>query len=105
MGGLEKPAATASVRVVAVAGRPTLVVDPAAAGKVAGLFAEQWRSYALGRSLQVSAAGTPKLDGDQVLLSRLGNIAGSMDVVTRADRSASFDLGRCRPTAACPRKW
>ncbi|MBN7830377.1 hypothetical protein J5H37_10520 [Stenotrophomonas maltophilia] len=93
MSGLEKPAANASVSVVAVAGRPTLVVDPAAAGKVAGLFAEQWRSYALGRSLQVSAAGTPKLDGDQVLLSRLGNIAGTMDVVTRADRSASFDLG------------
>lgn len=93
MGGLEKPAANASVSVVAVAGRPTLVVDPAAAGKVAGLFAEQWRSYALGRSLQVSAAGTPRLDGDQVLLSRLGNIAGTMDVVTRADRSASFDLG------------
>ncbi len=93
MAGLEKPAATASVGVVAVAGRPTLVVDPAAAGKVAGLLAEQWRSYALGRSLQVSAAGTPKLDGDQVLLSRLGNIAGTMDVVTRADRSASFDLG------------
>ncbi|MDV9041809.1 hypothetical protein [Stenotrophomonas sp. RAC2] len=93
MGGLEKPAATASVSVVAVAGRPTLVVDPASAGKVAGLFAEQWRAYALGRSLQVSAAATPKLEGDQVLLSRLGSIAGTMDVVTRADRSASFDLG------------
>ena len=34
MGGLEKPAANASVSVVAVAGRPTLVVDPAAAGRL-----------------------------------------------------------------------
>lgn len=93
MGALEKPAANGSVSVAAVAGRPTLVVDPAAGGKVAGLLSEQWRAYALGRSLKVDQASAPALEGDRVLLSRLGNIAGTQDIVTRGDRSAVFELG------------
>ncbi|MHC1655237.1 hypothetical protein ACODUL_18340 [Stenotrophomonas maltophilia] len=93
MGALEKPVAAASVSVAAVAGRPTLVVDPAAGGKVAGLLSEQWRAYALGRSLKVDQAGAPPMQGDLVLLSRLGNIAGTQDIVSRGDRTASFELG------------
>lgn len=93
MATLEKPVANASVSVAAIAGRPTLLVDPAAGGKVAGLLSEQWRQYALGRSLKVEQAGTPVMEGDRVLLSRLGNIAGTQDIVTRGDRSATFELG------------
>lgn len=93
MAALEKPVANASVSVTTVAGRPTLVVDPAAGGKVAGLLSEQWRNYALGRSLQVAQAAAPAMEGDRVLLSRLGNIAGTQDIVTRGDRSATFELG------------
>lgn len=93
MGGLESAAPAASVRVASVAGRPTLLVDPAAGAKVAGLLAEQWRRYALGSALTVEQANAPTLDGDRVLLSRLGNMAGTLDIVTRGDRSATFDLG------------
>lgn len=93
MAALEKPVANGSVSVAAIAGRPTLLVDPAAGGKVAGLLSEQWRQYALGRSLKVEQAGTPVMEGDRVLLSRLGNIAGTQDIVTRGDRSATFELG------------
>lgn len=93
MAALEKGPGNASVSVAAVAGRPTLVVAAAAGGKVAGLLSEQWRNYALGRELQVAQASPAPVKQDAVLLSRLGNIAGTLDIVTRGDRSATFELG------------
>lgn len=93
MVALEKGAGGASVSVAAVAGRPTLVVAAEAGAKVAGLLTEQWRAYALGRTLQVAQASPPVVGDDAVLLSRLGNIAGTLDIVTRGDRTASFELG------------
>jgi hypothetical protein len=93
MAALEKGPGNASVSVAAVAGRPTLVVAAAAGGKVAGLLSEQWRNYALGRELQVAQASPAPVRQDAVLLSRLGNIAGTLDIVTRGDRSATFELG------------
>lgn len=93
MVALEKGTGTASVSVAAVAGRPTLVVGADAGAKVAGLLSEQWRAYALGRSLQVAQASPVVVGEDTVLLSRLGNMAGTLDIVTRGDRTASFELG------------
>lgn len=93
MAALEKTPGSASVSVAVVAGRPTLVVAADAGAKVAGLLSEQWRSYALGRSLQVAQARPAVVDQDAVLLSRLGNIAGTLDIVARGDRSATFELG------------
>ncbi len=93
MAALEKGPGNASLSVAAVAGRPTLVVAAAAGGKVAGLLSEQWRNYALGRELQVAQASPAPVKQDAVLLSRLGNIAGTLDIVTRGDRSATFELG------------
>ncbi|AHY60348.1 cellulose biosynthesis cyclic di-GMP-binding regulatory protein BcsB [Stenotrophomonas rhizophila] len=93
MAALEKGTGTASVSVAAVAGRPTLVVAANAGAKVAGLLSEQWRAYALGHTLQVTEASPAPVGDNAVLLSRLGNIAGTLDIVTRGDRTASFALG------------
>lgn len=93
MSPLEKGVGDGSVGVALVAGRPTVLVNPDAAAKVAGLLTEQWRSHALGRNLRVEQAVAPPADGDSVLLSRLGNIAGTLDVVARGDRTAVFELG------------
>lgn len=93
MVALEKGAGGASVSVAAVAGRPTLVVAAEAGAKVAGLLSEQWRAYALGRTLQVAQATPPAVGENAVLLSRLGNMSGTLDIVTRGDRTASFELG------------
>jgi hypothetical protein len=93
MAGYEQALGTASLQVTLVGGRPTVLVAPGAGAKVAGLLTEQWRAYALGRALRVGQA-LPVPTGDGVvLLDRLGGIAGSVDVVARADRSANFDLG------------
>ncbi|UYB51664.1 cellulose biosynthesis cyclic di-GMP-binding regulatory protein BcsB [Xanthomonas sp. AM6] len=93
MAGFEQPAAKASVQVALVGGRPTLLVATGAGAKVAGLLTEQWRAYALGRSLLVGTALQPPADKGVVLLNRLGNMAGTLDIVARGDRTASFDLG------------
>lgn len=93
MPGLEKGVGTGSIGVVPVAGRPTLLVNPDAGAKVAGLLGEQWRRYALGRTLTVEQATPPPVNDDRVLLNRLGNIAGTMEVAVRGDRTASFELG------------
>lgn len=93
MVALEKGAGGGSVSVAAVAGRPTLVVAAEAGAKVAGLLSEQWRAYALGRTLQVAQATPPAVGENAVLLSRLGNMSGTLDIVTRGDRTASFELG------------
>lgn len=92
MSALEKGISKDAIRVASLAGRPALFVNEATAAKVAGLLGEQWRSYALGRNLQVAKAQSPAVNNESVLLSRFGNMAGTMDVVTRADRSAVFDL-------------
>jgi len=93
MAPLEKGLGKDSVGVAPVAGRPVLLVAPAAGAKVAGLLGEQWRSYALGRTLQVEQASTPPVSEDTVLLSRLGNMSGTLDIVVRGDRTAAFELG------------
>jgi hypothetical protein len=93
MAPLEKGLGKDSVGVAPVAGRPVLLVAPAAGAKVAGLLGEQWRSYALGRTLQVEQASTPSVSEDTVLLSRLGNMSGTLDIVVRGDRTAAFELG------------
>lgn len=102
MAVLEKGPGNASVSVAAIAGRPTLVVAPAAGAKVAGLLSEQWRAYALGRNLQVTQANAAPMDKDAVLLSRLGDIAGTLDIVTRGDRSATFALGELSSDGRLP---
>jgi len=94
MSPLEKGTGESSVGVAPVAGRPTLLVNPAAGAEVAGLLGEQWRSYALGRSLQVEQANTPPVNEDSVLLSRLGgSMAGTLEITARGDRTATFELG------------
>ncbi|QDI04623.1 hypothetical protein E4A48_13825 [Xanthomonas cerealis pv. cerealis] len=93
MAGFEQPAGTASVQVALVGGHPTLLVASGAGAKVAGLLTQQWRAYALGRALQVSTALLPQADKDVVLLGRLGDMAGTQDIVLRGDRTANFDLG------------
>lgn len=93
MAGFEQPAGTASVQVALVGGHPTLLVASGAGAKVAGLLTQQWRAYALGRALQVSTALLPPADKNVVLLGRLGDMAGTQDIVSRGDRTANFDLG------------
>ncbi|MGV1106819.1 hypothetical protein [Xanthomonas translucens] len=91
MAGFEQPVGIASVQVALVGGHPTLLVASGAGAKVAGLLTQQWRAYAQGRALRVSTALLPPADKNVVLLGRLGDLAGTQDIVSRGDRTA--DLG------------
>ena len=105
MAALEKGTGTASVSVAAVAGRPTLVVAANAGAKVAGLLSEQWRAYALGHTLQVAEASPAPVGDNAVLLSRLGDIAGTLDIVTRGDRTSRAPSPPRRRARSTRRAW
>lgn len=92
--GIEKAQGETSVAATQLSGRPILLVNDGAGAKVAGLLSAQWRTYALGRNLSVQKAVQPRVDQDVVLLDRLGSgMAGTLDVVSRGDRTAVFELG------------
>lgn len=93
MSGLEGTLGSSTLAVKLVSGHPVLLVNANAGAEAAGMLTQQWRAYALGRTLEVKQAASPRPVGNTVLLSRFGNMAGSMDVATRADRNASFELG------------
>jgi len=85
--------ADAPVRLAQFGGATAIAIPAGSLAKAAALLGSQWRPAAQGTAITVGAAQTPKLDGDSILLSRMGNIAGSFDVMARTDRTVVFDLG------------
>jgi hypothetical protein len=83
-----------TIRLITLAGRPTIAIAPRAGAEAAALFTDLWRRIALTKTLVVR--GTESLPGDAsiVPLSRLGGAVGAFDVLARGDWSTTFDLGR-----------
>ncbi|MDB5875507.1 MAG: cellulose synthase [Ramlibacter sp.] len=82
------------VRLANVFGRPAIVVAPDAGAQAAGLFTQSWQQVAaMAPSLLVQAADDPKADLSAVSLKYLGAKPATLDVLSRADWNAGFDIG------------
>lgn len=91
--GWGRQLAAGQVRLTNVFGRPAIVVAPDAGGHAAALFAQSWQQVAMGSSLTVNAADEPKADLAAVSLKYLGAKPATLDVLSRADWKAGFDIG------------
>ena len=89
---LEKAASTEQLRLSSFGGNNVIAIPAELGPKAAGLLSTLWQGTATDRTVTVKQAVTPKLEGDTILLSQLGAIAGSIDVLSRAERSLTFDL-------------
>lgn len=91
--GWGRQLAAGQVRVANVFGRPAIVVAPDAGGQAAGLFTQNWQQLAMSPSLSVQAADDPKADLAAVSLKYLGARPATLEVLSRADWTAGFDIG------------
>jgi hypothetical protein len=83
-----------NVRLAMLGAHPLLMINQDAAGKAIGLFTAAWNKLARTRQLTVGEeANMPLSDDGRVALTRLGGKPGSVDVLAKADWSASFPLG------------
>jgi hypothetical protein len=83
-----------NVRLALLGAHPLLMINQDAAGKAIGLFSAAWNKLARTRQLTVGEeANMPISDDGRVALTRLGGKPGSVDVLAKADWSASFPLG------------
>lgn len=84
------------IRLAKFGGAPVISVPSNIGDKADGLFQTLWKPTAVSAALTVDKASTPAIDSELILLTRLGQfnaITGTIDVLSRADRSVSFDLG------------
>ncbi|MFK3970656.1 hypothetical protein ACI2KS_07980 [Pseudomonas sp. NPDC087358] len=83
-----------NVRLALLGAHPVLMINQDAAGKAIGLFSAAWNKLARSRQLTVGEeANMPLSEDGRVALTRLGGQPGSIDVLAKADWSASFALG------------
>lgn len=83
-----------NVRLALLGAHPLLLINQDAASKAIGLFSTAWNKLARTRQLTVGEQSDMPLSEDgRVALSRLGATLGSVDVLAKADWSASFPLG------------
>jgi hypothetical protein len=90
--GWGRQLAAGQVRLANVFGRPTIVIAPDAGAQAAGMFLQSWQ-LAASPSLTVNAADDPKADLAAVSLKYLGAKPGTLDVLSRSDWNAGFDMG------------
>ena len=79
--------------VVRFGASPAIAIPATLGGKAAGLLASLWSKLAAMPVIGVQQASAPRLDDNAVLMSQFGAIAGSIDVLNRADRTVMFELG------------
>ncbi len=91
--GWGRQLAAGQVRLTNVFGRPAIVVGPDAGAQAAALFTQSWQQVAMGPSLVVHAVDEPKPDLAAVSLKYLGAKPATLDVLSRADWTAGFDIG------------
>lgn len=91
--GWGRQLAAGQVRLTNVFGRPAIVVGPDAGAHAAALFTQSWQQVAMGPSLVVHAADEPRADLAAVSLKYLGAKPATLDVLSRADWTAGFDIG------------
>jgi hypothetical protein len=90
--GWARQLAAGQVRLTNVFGRPAIVVAPDAGAQAAGLFTQSWQTAAASPSLALNAADDPKADLAAVSLKYLGAKPATLDVLSRADWNAGFDM-------------
>jgi hypothetical protein len=91
--GWGRQLAAGQVRLANVFGRPAIVVAPDAGAQAAGLFTQSWQMAASSQpTLAINAADDPKSDLAAVSLVYLGAKPASLDVLSRADWQAGFDM-------------
>ena len=90
--GWARQLAAGQVRLTQVFGRPVIVVAPDAGAQAAGLFTQSWQMAANSPSLAINAADDPKSDLAAVSLKSLGAKPATLEVLSRADWNASFDM-------------
>lgn len=91
--GWGRQMAAGQVRLTNVFGRPAIVVAPDAGAQAAGLFTQSWQMAASSSpTLAISAADDPKSDLAAVSLKSLGARPATLDVLSRADWNAGFDM-------------
>ena len=91
--GWSRQLAAGQVRLTNVFGRPAIVVAPDAGEQAAALFTQSWQQVAMGPSLLVHAVDEPKADVAAVSLQYLGAKPATLEVLSRADWTAGFDIG------------
>ena len=91
--GWGRQLASGQVRLANVFGRFAIVVAPDAGAQAAGLFTQAWQQAATTPSLSISGADDPKADFTAVSLKYLGAKPATLDVLSRADWTAGFDIG------------
>ncbi|WP_172217072.1 cellulose biosynthesis cyclic di-GMP-binding regulatory protein BcsB [Caenimonas soli] len=90
--GWGRQLATGQVRLGNVFGRAAIVVAPDAGAQAAGLFTQSWHQATGTPSLTLNAADDPKVDFTAVSLKYLGAKPATLDVLSRADWNAGFDI-------------
>ena len=90
--GWGRQLATGQVRLGNVFGRAAIVVAPDAGAQAAGLFTQSWHQAAGSPSLTLNAVDDPKVDLTAVSLKYLGAKPATLDVLSRADWNAGFDI-------------
>ena len=81
------------IRLTQFGGLPAITIPAASVAKAPTLLGTLWKPAAQGASIVATKVQTATLAGDTMPLTRFGAIAGSFDVLARAERSVVFDLG------------
>lgn len=82
------------VRLLTLGGRQTIAIAPGAVGKTTELFQSPWKKLLAGSSsLSLRTLEAPHADSASISIAQLGSEGGSLDVLARADWTATFELG------------
>ncbi|WP_413456997.1 hypothetical protein [Herbaspirillum huttiense] len=83
-------------------GHPVILAGPQAGPAFAQMFDRYWRNISGAASLVARTAHKPVTGEDFILLKNLGGAPGSIDVLSRADWNASFDIAEVASDGRLP---
>ncbi len=83
-------------------GHPVILAGPQAGQAFAQMFDRYWRNISGAASLVARTAHKPVTGEDFILLKNLGGAPGSIDVLSRADWNASFDIAEVASDGRLP---
>lgn len=93
---LKNTPSPSSVGLYSLGGLPTIAISAESQDNIAKILAPLWPSMMVTPSVVINKINEPKIIDNKILLSRLSgynNMIGSLDIVSHADRSMTFDLG------------
>lgn len=83
-------------------GHPVILAGPQAGQAFAQMFDRYWRNISGAASLVARTAHKPTTGENFILLKNLGGAPGSIDVLSRADWNASFDIAEVASDGRLP---